>query len=220
MPQRSSLARRSFVGACLALCLAVAGAPAAAQQFAAGADYTVLDPAIPTDNAGKVEVVEFFWYGCPHCYDLEPRLERWVEKLPKDVEFRRVPAPFNKQWAVAGRVYYTMESLGVVEKHHTALFDAIHKDGLRITNERAMTDWIGRRGVDAQKYSAAYRSFAVESKLKRAAQLTQASRIDGVPALMVNGKYVVSAQQGQTRERMLAIADHLIARSRQEMAKK
>ncbi|MCL4801410.1 MAG: thiol:disulfide interchange protein DsbA/DsbL [Burkholderiales bacterium] len=216
MPKRRFLARRLFAGAFLALCLAVAGAPAGAQQFAAGADYTVLDPAIPTDNAAKIEVVEFFWYGCPHCYELEPRLAKWVQTLPKDAEFRRVPAPFNNQWAIAGRVYYTMESLGVVEKLHTALFDAIHKDGLRITNERAMLDWMGRQGVDTQKYSAAYRSFAVESKMKRAAQLTQASRIDGVPALMVNGKYVVSAQQGQTRERMLAIADHLIARSRQK----
>lgn len=203
----------------LALALALAGA-ANAQPFAAGTDYSVLNPGIPTDSAGRVEVVEFFWYGCPHCYDLEPRLTKWIGALPKDVEFKRVPAPFNNQWEIAGRVYYTLESLGVVEKLHGPLFDAIHKDGLRITNERAMIEWVGRQGVDTQKYSAVYRSFAVESKLKRARQVTQASQIDGVPALMVNGKYVVNAQQGQTRERMLAIADALIERSRREMGKK
>jgi thiol:disulfide interchange protein DsbA len=131
-----------------------------------------------------------------------------------------VPAPFNNQWAIAGRVYYTMESLGVLAKLHGPLFDAIHKDGLRVNNERAVLDWMGRQGVDTAKFSAAYRSFAVESKMKRAAQVTQASGIDGVPALMVNGKYVVSAEQSRSRERMLAIADSLIAKSRQEMAKK
>jgi thiol:disulfide interchange protein DsbA len=204
----------------LALALVAAGTAAHAQQFTAGTDYTVLKQGIPTDSPTKVEVVEFFWYGCPHCYDLEPRLANWVSALPKDVEFKRVPAPFNNQWEIAGRVYYTMESLGVMEKLHGQLFDAIHKDGLHINNERAVRDWMGQHGVDTDKFSAAYRSFTVESKLKRARQVTQASGIDGVPALMVNGKYVVGAQQAQTRERMLAIVDSLIARSRQEMAKK
>jgi len=198
----------------------VAATATHAQQFAAGTDYTELKQGIGTDNPAKVEVVEFFWYGCPHCYELEPRLVKWVGALAKDVEFKRVPAPFNNQWAIAGRVYYTLESLGAVQRLHGPLFDAIHRDGLRVTNERALLDWVGKQGVDTQKFSAAYRSFAVESKMKRAAEITQASGIDGVPALMVNGRYVVSAQQAQTRERMLAIADSLIARSRQEMAKK
>jgi len=209
--------KRLFLAAAFAFAAASA---ALAQPFAAGTDYTVLKEAVGTDNPAKVEVVEFFWYGCPHCYDLEPRLVKWVGALPDDVEFKRVPAPFNNQWAIAGRVYYTMESLGVVEKLHGRLFDAIHKDGLRITNERALLDWMGRQGVDTQKFSAAYRSFTVESKMKRAAQVTQASGIDGVPALMVNGKYVVSAEQGRSRERMLAIADALIAQSRRETARK
>jgi len=204
----------------LALALAAAGAAHAQSQFVAGTDYSELRPGISTDNPAKIEVVEFFWYGCPHCYDLEPRLTKWVSELPKDVDFKRVPAPFNNQWAIAGRVYYTLEALGAVEKLHGPLFDAIHRDGLRITNERAMLEWVGKQGLDTQKYSAAYRSFTVESKLKRAAQVTQASGIDGVPALMVNGKYVVNAQQGQTRERMLAVANSLIARARKEMAKK
>jgi thiol:disulfide interchange protein DsbA len=213
------LLARAFKPFLLAFAL-VATTGAQAQQFAPGTDYTELKQAIGTDSPGKVEVVEFFWYGCPHCYDLEPHLAKWVSALPKDVEFRRVPAPFNNQWAIAGRVYYTMESLGVLAKLHGPLFDAIHKDGLRVNNERAVLDWMGRQGVDTAKFSAAYRSFAVESKMKRAAQVTQASGIDGVPALMVNGKYLVSAEQGRSRERMLAIANSLIARSRQEMAKK
>jgi len=200
-----------------ALSFAAAAPAVHAQTFKEGVDYTVIQKPIPTDNPAQVEVVEFFWYGCPHCYDFEPPLERWVKALPKDVEFKRIPAPLNRNWEIAARVYYTLEALGLLEKLHTPLFDAIHRDRLRITNERALLEWLDGKGVDTKKFSAAYRSFSVESKLKRAHQLTQAAALEGVPALMVNGKYVVP---GQSFERMLAVADSLIAQSRKEMAKK
>jgi len=201
----------------IALAFAAAGPAAHAQTFTEGVDYTVLSTPIGTDNTAQIEVVEMFWYGCPHCYEFEPLVERWVKALPKDVAFKRIPAPLNRNWETAARVYYTLESMGLLEKLHGPLFDAIHKDRLRITNERALLEWLGGKGVDTKKFSATSRSFAVESKLKRAHQVTQASGIEGVPALMVNGKYVVP---GMTATRMLAIADMLIARSREEMAKK
>ena len=197
--------------------LAAGGSAHAAQQFEEGVAYTVLKTAIPTDDPGRVEVVEFFWYGCPHCYEFDPYLEKWVKTLPKDVVFKRIPAPLNNVWGIAARVYYTLQSIGEGEKLHTQLFDAIHRDGLRLTNERALLEWLGKHGVDTKKFSAAYRSFAVESQLKRAKQISEESGIEGVPALMVNGKYIVP---GQAAERMLAIADSLIAQSRKEIAKK
>lgn len=201
----------------LALAFAAASPAAHAQTFTEGVDYTVLSAPLATDNPARVEVVEMFWYGCPHCYELEPLIERWAKALPKDVEFKRVPAPLNRNWEIAARVYYTLESMGLLDKLHGPLFDAIHRDHLRITNERALLEWLGGKGVDTKKFSAAYRSFSVESKLKRALQITQASAIEGVPALLVNGKYVIP---GMSPARMLAIADSLIAKSREEMAKK
>ncbi len=201
----------------ISLTFAAAGPAAHAQSFQEGVDYSVIAKPIPTDNPARIEVAEFFWYGCPHCYEFEPSLERWVKALPKDVEFKRIPAPLNKQWAVAARVYYTLESMGLVEKLHASLFNAIHRDDLRVTNERALLDWLGKQGVDTKKFSSNYRSFSVESKIKRAQSLAQEVVLEGVPALLVNGKYLIP---GQSAARMLAIADYLIAQSRKEMAKK
>jgi len=188
-------------------------APAAAQQQP---PFVELTPPLPTDSKGKIEVVEFFWYECPHCYQLEPSLEAWIKKLPKDVEFRRVPAMFNERWVISARVYYALEAMGLLDKLHRPLMDAIHKDRLRITDERQLTEWLQGKGVDVAKFSATLKSFAVEGRLKRAQSLVQGSRIDGVPALMVNGQYVVPA--GGSEERMLAIADSLIDRSRKQLA--
>jgi thiol:disulfide interchange protein DsbA len=199
-----------------ALGLAVATAPAALAQQ----PYTVINPPIPTDSpSGKIEVVEFFWYECPHCYELEPVLEKWVAKLPEDVEFRRVPATFNERWNISARVFYALEAMGLLAKLHKPLFDAIHKDRLKVTDERQLNDWLQRQGVDAAKFQATYKSFAVESRLKRTQQLVGASKIDGVPALMVNGRYLVAAGGAVgTHERMVAIADSLIAESRKSLA--
>lgn len=172
---------------------------------------------LPTDTPGKVEVVEFFWYGCPHCYALEPVIESWVKKAPQDVQFKRVPAVFNQQWEIAGRAYYALEALGELNRLHKPLFDAIHRDGLRITDERALTAWLNKNGVDVGKFSAATKSFAVESKLKRAKQLLELAKLDGVPALVVNGRYVITTEIG-SHEKMLAAVDQLVMRARKEIA--
>jgi thiol:disulfide interchange protein DsbA len=201
----------------VALAVAAAGPAAHAQTFTEGVDYTTLRTPLATDNPARVEVIELFWYGCPHCYEFEPLVERWVKALPKDVEFKRVPAPLNRNWEIAARVYYTLESMGLLEKLHGPLFDAIHRDHLKITNERALLEWLGGKGVDTKKFSATYRSFTVESKLKRGQRITEGAQIEGVPALLVNGRYLIP---GQTGARMLAIADSLIAQSRKEMVKK
>ncbi len=189
-------------------------------QPKAGVEYRELSTAQPTGAAGKIEVIEFFWYGCPHCYNFEPVIEPWVKKLPKDVQFRRVPAIFNAEWEQGARAYYALEAIGEGERLHKPLFDAVHKDTrLKIANEAALTEWLGKQGVDTKKFAAAYRSFSVEGKVKRAAQLTQAYKIEGVPSMAVNGKYVVITDNIKSFEQMLAVADYLVDQTRMKGGK-
>jgi len=184
-------------------------------QPTAGVEYRELAAAQPVDTPDKIEILEFFWYGCPHCYTFEPVLTPWVKKLPKDARFRRVPAMFNEEYARGARAYYALEAIGEVERLHKALFDAVHTGSrLRVGDEAALTEWLGKQGVDTKKFAAAYRSFSVEGKLKRAAQLTQAYKIDGVPSMAVNGKYVVNTDNIKSFEQLLSVADYLVAQSR------
>jgi protein dithiol oxidoreductase (disulfide-forming) len=173
--------------------------------------YTELKPAQPIDTeAKKIDVVEFFWYGCPHCYNLEPVLETWVKKLPPDAQFRRVPAVFNERWALDAAIFYTFEALGVLDRLHRPFFDAIHRDHLRSDNQAAMSEWLSKNGVEPKKFYETMKSFGVQSKTKRAIQLTTAYKIDGTPAMAVQGRYTVSAEQGGTREGMLETVSYLV----------
>lgn len=186
-------------------------AGSAQAQPTAGVEYRELSPAQTTDTVGKIEVIEFFWYGCPHCYNFEPVLEPWLKTLPKDTQFRRIPAIFSDEWEKSARAYYALEAIGEGEHLHKPLFDAIHQSSkLKVENEAALTEWLGKQGVDTKKFSAAYRSFSVESKVKRAKQLTQAYKFEGVPAMAVNGKYVVITDNIKSFEQMLAVSDYLI----------
>jgi thiol:disulfide interchange protein DsbA len=178
--------------------------------------YTELDPPVPVESKGKVEVIEFFWYGCPHCYTLEPHIEAWLKKLPPDVEFRRVPAVFNQRWGHDAAIYYTLEAMGLVDKLHRPLFDAIHKDSLRTDNQAALSEWLQKHGVDSKKFMDTLKSFGVQSKTRRAVQQTVAYKIDGTPAMAINGRYTVSAQQGRTQQGMLEAVDGLVAKARKE----
>ena len=185
-----------------------------------GKEYRELSPPQATDNPGKIEVIEFFWYGCPHCYEFEPVLEPWVKKLPKDVHFRRIPAMFNDEYARGARAFYALDAIGQEERLHTALFNAVHTgDRLRVGDEAALTEWLGKHGVDTKKFAAAYHSFSVEAKLKRGTQLTQAYKIDGVPSMTVNGKYVVITDNMRSFEQLLGATDYLIAQVRKTVGK-
>jgi len=186
-----------------------------------GTDYTELKPPQAVDAAGKVEVLEFFWYRCPHCYALEPELEAWVKGLPRDVQFKRVPGILNEDWGIDARIFYSLEAIGEVERVHRQLFDAIHKQGgVRLRGDaytKWVADWLAKQKVDMAKYDAAFRSFSVESKLRRAAQMASAYRLDGVPTLTVQGRYLVLANTSQ--KAMLATADFLIGETRKQLAK-
>ena len=190
---------------------ALVAAPLIALAQGIKSPYSELNPPQPIDSDGKkIEVVEFFWYGCPHCYNLEPLIETWVKKLPPDVEFRRIPAVFNERWAHDAAIYYTFEALGVLEKVHRPFFDAIHRDHLRTDDQQAMTEWLSRHGVDPKKFFDTMKSFGVQSKTRRAAQLSVAYKIDGTPAMAVQGRYTVSADQGGSREGMLDTVSYLV----------
>ncbi len=206
-----NLRRRTLV---LALGLAPLGALAQARQPAPGLDYTELRPAQPVDTQGKIEVLEFFWYGCPHCYHLEPLLEKWIPTLPKDAQFRRLPAVLNPAWASDGAVFYAFEALDVLSRLHRPFFDAIHRDRLNPRDPAALNAWLQKNGVDPKKFEETVKSFGVQSKVRRAAQLSAAYRIDGTPALAVNGRYTVSAEQARSQQNMLDTVNFLIGVAR------
>ena len=195
--------RRKLIAALIsAPCLA----PLAAAAQNRGSGIAELNPPQPTETKDKIEVVEFFWYGCIHCYNLEPKLDVWLKKLPADVEFRRVPAVFNSRWEHDASIFYTLDALGMVPKLHRPLFDAIHRDALNTATWPQLSAWLEKQGVDPKKFEAAFKSFGVQGKTKRSIRLTSDYRIDGTPAMAVHGRYVVSSSND-----MLDSVDKLIA---------
>lgn len=198
-----------------AMSLALIGAAGAA-TLQVGRDYDLLSSPQPTESRGKVEVIEFFSYMCPHCAHFEPVLAKWVKALPKDVVFRRVPVIFRPQWEAPAKLYYTLEALGELDKLHGAAFDAIHGQGLNLMTDSAVIDWAASKGIDRKKFSDVYGSFTVQSKMLRAKQMQAAYNIPGVPALVVAGKYRTPDNFSGGHEGMLQLADGLIAKARSE----
>ena len=194
---------------------------AAQAQLAVGRDYALIDPAQPTDTPTKIEVTEFFSYACPHCADLEPYIVKWAAKLPADVVLKRVPVGFNNPfYQLMARFYYTLEAIGENKRLDAAVFSAIHEKGLKLIDDKSLMDWVTAQGVDAKTFSDAYSSFGVMSKVKRADQLAQAAKIRGVPALVVDGRYLVVGQNVKSHAEMLALTDKIIDKRRAERNKK
>ncbi|NKB36195.1 MAG: thioredoxin domain-containing protein [Gammaproteobacteria bacterium] len=177
--------------------------------------YTNIIPAQPTQT-DKIEVVEVFWYGCPHCYDFEPHVKKWLKTMPDDVEFRRMPGIFNKNWVGHARAYYTAEKMGVLDKIHTPLFEALHKDRKRIFSESEIKDFFISQGVDGKEFTRVYNSSEIETKFKQAFLMGQRYKITGVPAVIVNGKYMTSASQAGSFENILKTINELVAKERGE----
>lgn len=181
----------------------------------AGKDYLVLDKQQPSDvPAGKIEVLEFFSYNCPHCAAFEPVLEAWARKLPADVVLRRVPVPFIGDFENKQRLYFALEAMGRLDDLHAKAFDAIHRQRINLAGEKATADWLAKQGVDMAKYNDIAKSFGVSTKLRRAAQLTDAYKVEGVPALGIAGRYYTDGTLAGSLERALQVADALIAQAR------
>ncbi|HFC54476.1 MAG TPA: thiol:disulfide interchange protein DsbA/DsbL [Gammaproteobacteria bacterium] len=187
-------------------------APAA--EYREGVDYERVEPPLPTTSGDKVEVMELFWYGCPHCYDFDPYVKRWLMRKPADVEFIHVPAVFNKLWELHAQAFYTAKALGISGKMHDALFDAIHQGGRRFPTPASLQLLFAEYGVSKEDFFKAFDSFAVKSQVKRAIQMTKNSGIDGVPAMIVNGKYRVGASNARSYAEMLKVVDYLVGKEK------
>ncbi|MDP3441113.1 MAG: thiol:disulfide interchange protein DsbA/DsbL [Azonexus sp.] len=209
--------RRYFVSTVFALGTALTVAtPSFAQTL--GTDYTLISPAQPTEDAAKIEVVEFFSYGCPHCADFNPLVTAWAAKLPGDVVFKKVPITFGRgAWDAIARLYYTLEITGDLARLEGDVFRAIHVEKINLYESGALTEWVVKKGVDPKKFTDTFKSFGVMSKVKRGDQMAQAYRISGVPALAVDGKFMVG---GKDFGEQLAIAEKLVAKARSEKAGK
>lgn len=212
--------RRDFPIHAAASALALAGgAPAYAQGRTPveGKDYVKLSQPVPLGtlpNGKKIEVVEFFWYECPHCNAFEPVLEPWTTRLPADVSFRRVPVGFTARHQVAQKVYYALEEMGVLASTHRKVFTAVHGQGQRLGSDADALALVGGLGIDKAKFADTYKSFQVSTKASKARQLSDSYKIDGVPALGINGRYFTAASLAGSHEAALAVADFLITRSR------
>jgi thiol:disulfide interchange protein DsbA len=201
---------RTIAGFAAALWIATAG------TALAQAPFRVLNPAQPTDP-DKIEVLEFFWYGCPHCYHLEPVLGAWEKGLPKDVAFKRVPST-QGGWQSLAQMYYTIEAMGMFEQLHTKIFEAIHRDKVNLANNKQRDEWLTKQGVDLKKYAEVEKSFSVMTKLSRAKQLGEIYKVDSVPQVIVAGKFLVNAESAGGQERMVPAVDAAIAIARKEKA--
>lgn len=206
--------------AAIALTLFSLALPAHA-QLALARDYVVIEPALLTDNPAKIEVIEFFSYACPHCSDLAPHIAKWAAKLPADIAFRRIPVGFNQPfYQNMARLYYALDAIGELQRLDDGVFAAIHVKGLKLIDEKSIADWVTSQGVDAKKFSDAYNAFGVISKARRADQMAQAAKITGVPALVVDGRYLVTGKDVKTHDELLALADKVIDKRRAERRKK
>jgi protein dithiol oxidoreductase (disulfide-forming) len=181
-----------------------------------GTHYVRLSQPVPTTTgAGKIEVIEFFWYGCPHCNAFEPALEPWIKQLPADVAFRRAPVAFSQEPFFAHqRIFYALESLGQLSTLHRRVFYAIHSDRLRLDKPAEISAFMAKNGVDAAKFMEAFDSFSVQTKARQAAQLSASYKIDGVPAIGIQGRYYTSGPLAGNNEKSLAVAEFLIERVR------
>jgi thiol:disulfide interchange protein DsbA len=191
-------------------------APLVHADYDEGSDYKLLAKPQPTSEPDKIEVRELFWYGCPHCYHLEPEIEAWLEEKPDDVDFVRMPAVLGPSWELLARAYYTAQLLGVEDKIHRPLFDRIHKERKPIRNVADLRAFFVEHGVSEEDFDRTFESFAVVTKTNRARQARALYGITGVPVMIVNGKYLVSAKMAGGNEEMLEVVDYLVDKERGE----
>ena len=184
---------------------------AAEQRFVEGVDYESIIPAQPVDeHDGRVEVVELFWYGCPHCHRFEPYIDRWAKRQKGNVNFIRLPAILRNGWAVHARAFYAAEAMGVLETIHKPLFDAIHNGHQKLNDEDSLARFFATLGVDEKAFRRAFNSFGVDSQVRRAKQMTRRYRAMGTPAVVVNGKYLTDPGMAKGFPRLIEVLDALV----------
>lgn len=186
----------------------------------AGRDFKLISPPLPSPK-DKIEVIEFFSYGCNHCNDFHPLITQWAAKLPKDVSFRRVPVSFNRpEWARLSRIYFALEATGDLAKLDAAVFIAIHEQRVAFKTDEAVVSWAASKGIDGKKFGDALTSFSMQSKVQRADQDATAARISGVPSLAVDGKFLLNNEAASNYDELLKLTDSVIAKARKERSGK
>ncbi|HEX5126237.1 MAG TPA: thiol:disulfide interchange protein DsbA/DsbL [Rhodocyclaceae bacterium] len=183
-----------------------------------GKDYTLISPPQPSATNGQIEVIEFFSFACPHCNEFDPLLSKWRAALPKDVVFHRSPVSFGRpDWADLQHVYLTLNAMGLSDKLDSKVFDGVHKEHVNFSDEKARDQWLTKHGVDVKKFDDTWRSFGVASMIRRAEQMSETYKIQGVPTLTVDGRFMIL---GAEHEDLLKNATLVIAKVRAEKAAK
>jgi len=198
---------KSVIGLCLMLAWAM---PVQAQSYSEGKNYTRLAQEQTTQSGKNIEVLEFFWYGCPHCYQFEPTIAKWKKNKPANVHFIRVPAPLNPSWMPHTKAFYALEIMGKGEQYHQALFNAMHVERKKLYDMASITQFLASQGVDEKAFTSNVNSFAVEMRARQAMKLSKSYQLSGVPMMAVNGKYTISAQQAGGYKQLIEITNHLI----------
>jgi protein dithiol oxidoreductase (disulfide-forming) len=192
-----------------------------AQAQTPGKEYSLIEPAIPSDTPGKIEVLEFFSYGCIHCYRLHPMVKQWVAKAPADVVFRRIPVTFERpQMKPMAKLFYALELTGDLARLDDAVFAAVHDERVTLATDEAVLRWVGGKGVDLKKFTEAYNSFGVQNKVARGEQLTKTYRVQGTPQIYVDGRFAVRNDGVASQADIFPLVDKLIVLARQARAKK
>ena len=198
--------------------ISVLSVSAMAETFREGVDYKRLETPVDVDNPDNIEVREFFWFGCPHCFGLEPFLTDWKKTKPEGVDFVQTPAPLNPAWKPHAHAFYVAESLGKSEEINPALFDIIHMEKKRVASQEQLAEFFTRFGVSEEEFNKLYNSFSVRVSVRKAEALAKAYRLTGVPAIIVNGKYLVENRLAKSNERMMEIVNFLVDKERIQTA--
>ncbi len=199
----------------LAFCVMFSGSAVAQMAFVAGSDYQLISPAVKSSQPDKVVVTEIFWYGCPHCFRFEPYVEKWSANLPEGVIFEQLPSSLNPRWTEHARAYYSFQLMGQLEQIHRAFFDAIHLKRERLNSVDTIAEFVSEQGLDEKAFREYYFSFPVETQIRKNVQKEKLYGHNGVPAVIVNGKYLVSGSLAGSNERMIQIINFLVG---QELA--
>jgi len=214
--------RRTLLLALPSLPLAAVGGKLLAQETVKARqniEYRLIEPPQPVETGDKIEVVDFFWYGCPYCNQLSPFLEAWIKAKPTDVAVRRIPAILKDTWAPHARIYYTLELLNEAERLHTRVFYGYHVEELHMSKPDVMEQWAVKNGIDKRKWVDAYFSPEVDGKIARAARATKLYHVEGTPSLAVDGRYITSGSMAPSIKDMIVVLDDLVRLSRQRRTK-
>jgi thiol:disulfide interchange protein DsbA len=214
--------RRIVLLAVQSVPLAALGGAAFAQEVVRvrqNIEYRVIEPQ-PVETGDKIEVIDFFWYGCPHCNALQPTLEDWIKRKPADVALRRIPVIFRDSWAPHARIYYALESLNEIERLHQKVYHSYHVEELYMSKPDVMEQWAVKNGIDRKKWLDAYFSPETDEKMARAARATKVYTLEGTPSMVVDGRYLTSGSMAPSLKGMMTVVDELIRLARQNRAAK